>query len=179
MALTATVYNFDVNLSDVDRGVYESLAIRAAQHPSESPEFLVTRLLAYCLEYVEGITFGKGLHEPDEPAVVVRDLTGRLVKWIDIGTPDAARIHRASKLADAVAIYTHKDAAALVRQLGAERIHKAERIPVYGVDRALVADLAERLDRRMKLDLMVTERTLYVTLGGATLEGEVTEHRLA
>ena len=53
MALTATVYNFDVQLSDVDRGVYESLAIRAARHPSETEEYLVTRVLAYCLEYTD------------------------------------------------------------------------------------------------------------------------------
>jgi uncharacterized protein YaeQ len=178
MALSSTMYTFDVNLSDVDRNVYESLNVRAAQHPSETAEALVTRLLAYCLEYTEGIAFSKGLQEPDEPAVLVRDLTGKLVKWVDVGTPDAARIHRASKLADAVAIYTHKDAAALVRQLGAERIHKAERIPIFGVDRALVADLVEALDRRMKLDLMVTEQTLYVTLGARTLTGEVVEHRL-
>ncbi len=179
MALSSTVYSFDVNLSDVDRGVYETLSVRAARHPSETAEALVARLVAYCLEYREGITFSKGLQEPDEPAVMVRDLTGRLVKWVDVGAPDAARIHRASKLADSVAIYTHKDAAALVRQLGAERIHKAEKIPVYGVDRGLIAELVEVLDRRMKIDVMVTERTLYLTIGARTLEGEVVEHRLA
>jgi uncharacterized protein YaeQ len=178
MALSSTMYTFDVNLSDVDRNVYEALNVRAAQHPSEAAEALLTRLLAYCLEYTEGIGFSKGLQEPDEPAVIVRDLTGKLVKWIDVGTPDANRIHRASKLADAVAIYTYKDAAALVRQLGAERIHKAERIPIHGVDRALIADLVAVLDRRMKLDLMVTEKTLYITLGSRTLTGEVVEHRL-
>jgi uncharacterized protein YaeQ len=178
MALSSTVYAFDVNLSDVDRGVYETLAVRAARHPSETAEALVARLVAYCLEYREGIAFSKGLQEPDEPAVMVRDLTGRLVKWVDVGAPDANRIHRASKLADAVAIYTHKDAAALARQLGAERIHKAERIPIYGVDRGLIAELVEVIDRRTKLDLMVTERQLYVTVDGRTMEGEVVEHRI-
>src|SRR4051812_47354462 len=98
MALTATVHHFDVELSDVDRGVYESLSFKAARHPSETAEYLVTRVLAYCLEYTEGIAFSKGgLSEPDEPAVVVRDLTGALRAWIEVGSPDAARLHRASK----------------------------------------------------------------------------------
>ena len=78
MALTSTMYTFDVALSDVDRSVYESLTIKAACHPSETEEYLVTRVLAYCLEYKEGIAFSKGLSEPDEPALSVRDLTGAL-----------------------------------------------------------------------------------------------------
>src|SRR4051812_2041356 len=97
MALTATVYNFDVQLSDVDRNVYETLALRVARHPSETEEYLVTRVLAYCLEYTEGITFSKGLAEPDEPAVVVRDLTGALRVWVEVGAPTADRLHKASK----------------------------------------------------------------------------------
>ena len=76
MALTATIYSFEIRLSDVDRGVYESFAFKAAQHPSETDEYLVTRVLAYCLEYREGIGFSRGLAEPDEPTVAVRDLTG-------------------------------------------------------------------------------------------------------
>ena len=78
-------------------------------HPSESAEYLVTRLLAYCLELTEGIEFTAGLSNGDEPAIVVRDLTGRLLSWIEVGTPDADRLHRASKLVDRVAVYTHRD----------------------------------------------------------------------
>ncbi len=65
-----------------------------ARHPSESAEYLVTRLLAYCLEYTEGIAFSKGLSDPDEPAIVVRDLTGALRGWIEVGAPEAARCTR-------------------------------------------------------------------------------------
>ena len=74
MALNSTVYNIVVELSDIDRGVYESLDLRVAQHPSESAEYMVTRVLAYCLEYTEGIEFTQGLSNADEPAIVVRDL---------------------------------------------------------------------------------------------------------
>src|SRR5687767_11708414 len=87
--LTATLYNFDVELADSDRQVYESLALRVARHPSESEEYLVTRVLAYLLEFTEGIDFSAGISTPDEPAIAVRDLTGAIATWIEIGTPDA------------------------------------------------------------------------------------------
>src|SRR3954462_10970358 len=122
MALTATVYNFDVQLSDVDRGVYETLSLRVARHPSETEEYLLTRVLAYCLEYTDGIAFSKGLADPDKPAVVVRDLTGALRAWIEIGAPDAQRVHKASKASPRVVVYTHKDPARLIQQLSSERI---------------------------------------------------------
>ena len=112
MALTATLYNFEIDLSDVDRNVYEKLALKVARHPSESEAYLVARVLAYCLEYTEGIAFSPGgLSSPDEPPIAVRDLTGALRAWIEIGAPDAARLHKASKAAPRVALYTHRDPA--------------------------------------------------------------------
>jgi uncharacterized protein YaeQ len=174
MALTATIYNFDVQLSDTDRNVYETLALRLACQPSETAEFLLTRTLAYCLEYQEGIAFSRGLAEPDEPALAVRDLTGALQVWIDVGTPEPARIHKASKAADRVAIYTHKDPAILLQKLASERIHRADEVEIWAVDRDLLAALAERLERRLAFDLAVTDGHLYVTIGDATFSGAVT-----
>jgi uncharacterized protein YaeQ len=171
MALTATVRSFDIQLNDLDRGVYEALSFKAAQHPSESDEYLVARVLAYCLEYREGISFGRGLHEPDEPAITVTDLSGTRQGWIEIGNPDADRLHRASKAAPRVAVYTHKDPAALLRQLEGTRIHKKEDIAVVALDRELVAALVERLDRRMTFALMVSEDHVFVTIDNDTLEG--------
>ena len=117
MALTATIYTFDIELADSDRHVYESLALRVARHPSESEGYLLTRVLAYALEFTDGIEFSRGLFEPDAPAIAIRDLTGAIRSWIDIGMPDASRLHRAGKAAARVAVYTHKDPALLVRQL--------------------------------------------------------------
>ena len=86
MALTSTVYTFDIDLSDVDRGVYETLNLRVARHPSETEEYLLTRLLAFCLEYTEGIAFGRGISEPDDPPLAVRDLTGSYSAiWLVLG----------------------------------------------------------------------------------------------
>src|ERR1700733_15724227 len=108
MALSATIYVFGIELADSDRNVYESLELRLARHPSETADYLLTRVLAYCLEYTEGIAFSRGLSEPDEPAIAVRDLTGALRSWIEVGSPDAARLHKASKSAPRVVVYTHK-----------------------------------------------------------------------
>jgi uncharacterized protein YaeQ len=173
MALTATIYNLDVQLSDTDRGVYESLAFKVAQQPSESDEHMMARVLAYCLEYKEGIGFSKGIAEPEEPALFVRDLTGALRTWIDIGSPDAARLHKASKAAPRVVVYTHKDPAQLVRALEGERIHRADALELYALDRPLIGELVSRRERRTTFDLTVTEGHLYVSIDGATVEGSV------
>ncbi len=173
MALTATIHTFLIGLSDVDRAVYETLELKAARHPSETAEHLLVRVLAYCLEYAEGIAFSRGISDPDEPALSVRDLTGALRVWIDIGSPDAARLHKAGKAAPRVAVYTHKDPAQLRRQLEGEKIHRADALELYAIDRELVAGLVQRLERRMSFDLSVTDRHLFISVGNATLSGGV------
>ncbi len=176
MALTATVYNFEVDLADADRGRYETLALRVARHPSESEEYLVARVLAYCLEYAEGIAFSSGLSDPEQPTLAVRDLTGAVRVWIEIGTPDAARLHKASKAAGRVVVYTHKDPRQLLRQLAGERIHRAAELEIYSFDRAFVASIVARLARRVAMTLSIADRHLLVALEGAVLEGDVTQH---
>ena len=104
MALGATLYNFDIELADNDRNVYESLALRVAQHPSESDEYLIARVLAYLLEFAEGIEFSRGVSDPDEPTIAIRDRTGTITAWIDVGTPDAARLHKASKASESTVV---------------------------------------------------------------------------
>jgi uncharacterized protein YaeQ len=178
VALTATIYNFDIELANVDRGVYETLAVRVAQQPSETEDYLLTRVIAYCLEYAEGIAFSRGIAEPDEPPLSVRDLTGALRLWVEFGAPDAARLHKASKASPRVAVYTHKDPLHLLRQLAGERIHRAEDIELYAVDRELLASLAARLERRMTMQLSLTEGHLYLTLDGRSLDGAVVRHSL-
>jgi len=173
------MYVFEVRLADADRGVYETLTIRAARHPSETAEYLVTRLLAYCLEYTEGIAFSKGLSDPDEPAITVRDLTGALQAWIEVGAPDASRLHKAAKSAPQVAVYVHRDVDALLSRLAGERIHRLEALRICAVDRELLAAFVARLDRRMDFDLAVSDRTIYLSLGEETLTGTVQERRIA
>ena len=176
MALSATVYTFEVTLNDSDRGVYETLEFRVARHPSETEEYLLTRVLAYCLEYGEGLAFSGGLSEPDVPALSVRDLTGALKSWIEIGAPEPARLHRATKAAARVVVYSHKNVAPLLARLDAEPIHRGEQVEIYEVDRELIAALVACLERRMRLDITVTDRHLYVSIGERMLSGSVTVH---
>ena len=178
MALGATIYVFKIDLADSDRGVYQPLELRVARHPSETEDHLLTRVLAYCLEYTEGIAFSNGLFESDQPTIAVRDLTGSLRVWIDVGAPEAARLHRAAKLAPRVAIYTNKDAVQLAARLGAERIHRVEEMELYAVDRDWLASLAARLTRRMQFTLTVAERHLYLSLGEDTLAGNIERVRI-
>jgi uncharacterized protein YaeQ len=178
VALSSTIYTVEIDVSDADRRVYESLALRVARHPSESPEFLVTRLLAYALEFREGIAFSAGLSDPDEPALSVRDLTGAIESWIEVGTPDAARLHKASKASRRVAVYTHKDPAQFLGRLAGERIHRADALEIYAIDRALIGALANRLERRMTFSLARSEGDLYISIGEETLTGGVVRHRL-
>lgn len=173
MAQTSTIYNFDIDLADSDRGVYEHLELRVARHPSESEEYLITRLLAYCLEYTEGIAFSKGISDPDEPAITVRDLTGAIRVWIEIGAPDAARVHKAGKAAGRVAVYTHKDPTQMLKLWANERIHRVEDLELYRIDRALLDALVAALDRRMAFSMSVNDRDLYIAIDDRAIEGRV------
>ena len=132
MAIGVTMYTFDIQLADVDRGVYEDLSVRVARHPSETDAFMLTRVLAYALEYEEGIAFSEGISATDEPAVLVRDLTGALVAWIEVGAPDAARLHTGSLAGARVAVYTHRDPAK-VAALDADLAALGDRALVDGV----------------------------------------------
>ena len=173
MALQATIYNFDIELADSDRGVYESLALRVARHPSESEDYLIARLLAYLLEFGEGIAFSRGISDPDDPAIAVRDLTGAIETWIDVGTPDAARLHKASKAAARVAVYTHKDPRQFLNRLAGAKIHRASELELYAIDRTLVSALVARLDRRVAFSISIADRELYVSIGTENLSGAV------
>jgi uncharacterized protein YaeQ len=169
MALGATIYLFNIELADSDRGIYQALELRVARHPSESADYFLTRVLAYCFEYTEGIAFSNGLFEPDEPTVAVRDLTGLLQVWIDVGAPEATRLHRASKAAPRVVVYTHKDPGPWLARLAGERIHRAESLEIYALDRAWLQALAAKLERRMSWSLTVSEQHVYLSLGEETL----------
>lgn len=171
MAQGSTVIGFDLALSDVDRGVYETLSFKVARHPSETEVYLVTRVLAYALEWGEGLEFA--VATGDAPALSVHDATGRLRAWIEIGTPDAARLHRASKAAERVAVYCHKDADSWLRTLAGHDVHAAETIALHRIERAFVDAVAATLERRNTWSLSVTEGALYLDVNGKTLVGAV------
>jgi uncharacterized protein YaeQ len=177
MAEAATIYSIETELSDVDRGVYQTFSLRLARQPAETVEFMLTRYLAYCLEYTEGIEFTEGVAAGDQPAVLVRDLTGRITAWIEVGMPDAQRVHRGSKLAGRVAVYTHRNVAQVLEQLEGKQVHEAAEIPVYEFGRGFVEAVAAAVQRRTDVSLSVIERQLYIDLNGQSFNATVTAHR--
>ena len=179
MATGSTIHTFDVQLAEVDRGVYEDLSLRVARHPSETDAFMVTRVLAYCLEWEDGIAFGAGgISSTDEPAVLVRDLTGRVTVWIEIGAPDAQRLHFGRKLADRTAFYTHRDPGKLLASWEGKTIHRADEIVLRSFDPGFIDSVVALLARRNTMTLSVTEGQLYLELGGSALNTQIREHRL-
>ena len=178
MALGATIYQFTVDLADQDRGVYESFELRVAQHPSESAAFMLTRVLAYCLEYQDGIALTPGgVSATDEPAVIVRDATGRVTAWIEVGLPGVERLHRGSKLAGRAAVYTHRDVRQLLASFAGARLHRAAEIPIVALDPATVEEAAAALERRAALVVSVIDREVHLHVGDRAFILPLTEHR--
>lgn len=174
MATGATMHRFDIELANSDQGVYQTLELRVARHPSEGSSFLLVRVLAYCIEYAEGITFSKaGISSVEEPAISIHDLTGVRLAWIEVGAPSADRLHRASKATDRVALYSDRRLDLLRSALAGERIHRAEKIPVTVFPQAFLRDLESTLDRNVRWDVSISDGHLYVTSGGKSFDTEL------
>jgi uncharacterized protein YaeQ len=179
MALGATVYHFAIELSDVDRNTYAALDLRLARHPSESARYLLTRTLAYCLCYEEGITFSKGgLSSSDEPPVSIPDGAGGLKAWIDVGAPSAERLHKASKGAARVRLFTHVERRLLLQEAATRRIHRVEAIEVWPLAPAFLERAEAKLDRNLRLAVTRNDGRLYLGVGGETLETDLICARL-
>ena len=95
MASKATVYKAELQVTDLDRHYYASHNLTLAQHPSETDERLMVRLLAFALHADERLEFGRGLSDEDEPALWRRDYTGTIEQWIELGQPDESRLRKA------------------------------------------------------------------------------------
>lgn len=179
MAIGATIQTFEVQLADVDRGVYQDLSLRVAQHPSETDAYLLTRVLAYALEFEEGITFSAGgVATGEEPAVMVKDLTGDILAWIEVGAPDAMRLHLGSKKADRAAVYTHREPAKLLASWKGKTIYQADQIVVRSFDPRFVETAAQELTRRNTLSISVTEGQIYLEINGKNFETQIHEHQI-
>lgn len=173
MALTATLYRFKIDLSDVDRNLYQTLEFRAAMHPSEAVPFFITRILAYCLNYQEGLEFTAGISEPDDPAIRVIGLTGQMELWIDIGNPAAKRIHKASKSVKQVKIYTHKDIRKLVEELKEEKVHRLEELGLFSIDQKFLTALGATLERDNQWEMTLNEGELYIGVGKESFQTRI------
>ncbi len=174
MALPATMRRFEISLADSDREIYESLELRVAQHPSESERYLIARVLARALEHADGLEFSKGgVSDDEEPALLQRDLRGDLVAWIEIGSPTPDRLHKATKLAPRVVVYTWRSAGELAAAITERGVHRADRIELHAFDPAFLDAAAATLDRVNRWELSVSGGTLYLSIAGTLHESVV------
>jgi uncharacterized protein YaeQ len=179
MASGSTLFRVNVEVSNVDAGVYETLELRVAQHPSEDLSRLVTRILAQCLAHEEGLCAGRGLCEADDPALFVKDAVGNVVHWIDVGCPGPERLHRASKATPRVTVVCQKERDGLVRVREKRPIHNVDKIAVWLIAPELVEALAKSMERSNNWTLVRTGEDLMVTVNGKMLLGAFVETTLS
>jgi uncharacterized protein YaeQ len=174
MALPATLRRFELDLTDTDRGVYEHFDWRVAQHPSESERYLVARVLARALEHGDGMDFNKGgVSDDTDPAICQRDLRGDWVAWIEVGTPAADRLHKASKVSPRVVVYTWKNPPLLVAEIGEFGVFRKEELEINALDPGFLDEVSAGLDRVNRWELSVSGGSLYLTANGKGFESAV------
>ena len=139
---------------------------------------MVTRVIAYALNLQDGIEFSAGLADPDAPAIRVIGTHGEILKWIDIGNPSAKRLHKSSKAANSVLIYTYKDVALLKKEVAGEKIYNSHKIQIFAIDPDFLETLAESLGRDNHWKISVDGETLEIEAGGEIYEGAMEKHQL-
>lgn len=178
MANPATLYRFRLSVSDVSRDFYESLDFRVGMHPSETEAYLLTRVIAYALNYGSALEFTPGLCAADEPAIFERDPSGGYALWIDIGNPSARRMHKASKASKRVRIYTYKDPELIRREAASEPVHKLEAIEVFALGPAFLKELSRHLKRDNAWGLIHDEGEIVITIAEESVLGPIASHAL-
>lgn len=177
MALTATMYRIDLDLSDIDRGVYLQESLRVAQHPSEELPRVVARVLAYALCWTENLQFARDLADSETPALTRHDDTGALAQWIEVGAPAAKRLHRASKQGAEVTVVTFRGPDdgldALRRNLLREHVHRAEAITTLALSASGVAAIADAMGRSSAWTVIRASDTLQVLVDGVPYDVEL------
>lgn len=174
MAVSTHLYRFKIELADISRAVYATLDFRVAQHPSESLEYLLTRVLAYTLNYREGLNFSaEGLHNPDEPCLRIASSFGGDLLWIEIGNPSAKKLHKASKASKKVKVYTYKNPKPLIEDMQNNNVHRSEDIEIYAIPSAFLEKLAALMSRESQWMVTHNEGSLMVVSDDVTVEGEL------
>jgi uncharacterized protein YaeQ len=174
---SAVLYHFQIELSDVDRGVYESLDFRVAQHPSETAPYLLSRVLAFALSYQEGLEFSPGgLGDPEAPALRSLGPHGTTDLWIEIGNPSARKLHKATKAARRVVVYTKKSAEVLIEEIKANDVHRAQEIQIYALDAQLLKNLEIRLQKNNRWSVLHQQGHLDIETGGGSVSGDIRKY---
>lgn len=168
------LYKFQLELSDVDRGIYETLEFRTAQHPSENGAYLLSRVLAYALSYQSGLDFSPGgLADPDAPALQSLGVHGTVDLWIEIGNPSARKLHKAGKIAKQVIIYTYKSPEVLIEQIKQGEVHRANEIQIFAFDPDFLAKLERFVEKNNRWSLLYQGGRLDIDTGSGQISTEL------
>ncbi|TFG91459.1 MAG: YaeQ family protein [Syntrophobacterales bacterium] len=170
MALSSKIYRFSLELSDIDRQIYESLQATVARHPSETEERLVARLLAYALLYEPGLEFTKGISAGDEPDLWLKGADGRTLLWVEVGLPDSDRLLKASRHCERVALLTCGNSLLVWEREHLPKLEGVRNLTSITIDQKFIALLVSRLDRNIRWSVTRTEGSLYLTVADETLE---------
>jgi len=170
MALPSTIYRVTMQLSDVDREVYESLQVTVARHPSETEERLVARLLAYALFYNPELTFTKGISAGDEPDLWVKGPDDRVLLWVEVGLPEADRIIKASRHVERAVLIACGRALPKWEQQHLPKLEGVPNLSVIRFDQAFINGLSATLDRSINWSVTITDGNLYINVGADTFE---------
>lgn len=170
MALPSTIYRVNIQLSDVDRGVYEPLQATVARHPSETEERLVARLLAYALFFEPELAFTKGISAVDEPDLWLKGPDGRVLLWVEVGMPEADRLIKAGRHTERVALVACGKTFYNWEQQHLPRLEGVSNLMVISFDQDFIKSLVAKLDRSINWDVTITDGNLYINIGNETFE---------
>lgn len=163
MSLRATIFKADVDLFDIDRTSYQNYSLILARHPSETNERMMVRLLAFLHHADVNLKFTKGLSETSEPDLWLKDMTGEVRKWIEVGLPDAKRLNQISRKGDQVIIYAYGHNASSWWKKTEKRIEKLTNLSVFILPKAITDALMEIADRSMRLICSIQDEQIYLT----------------
>jgi len=173
MAQPSTIYRVGIQLSDIDRGLYETLQATVARHPSETEERLLARILAYALYYSPELNFTKGVAAGDEPDLWIKGPDGRVTCWIEVGLPDADRLIKASRHSGQVVLCAFGPAMQVWEKQQLPKLAGISNLTVMSLELSFLKQLTARLQRSITWSLTVTEGTMYLVIDGETLESSV------
>lgn len=162
MALNATIFKADLQISDMDRHYYQNHGLTIARHPSETDERMMVRLLAFARHANEALTFAKGLSDSDEPDLWQKDLTGAIELWIEVGQPDEKRILKACGRSAQVVLYTYGHAVDIWWKQIAPRLSRLRNLTVVNLEPSTSQSLAALAERGMQLQCTVQDGELWL-----------------
>jgi uncharacterized protein YaeQ len=175
VAQKATVFKAELQIADIDRSLYADHLVTLARHPSETDERMMIRLLAFALNVPAddrggALEFAKGMWEPEEPELWQKDLTGRLLHWIEVGQPEERRLVKASGRADKVSVYAFSHGApAWWAGLG-HRVGRAGNVEAWLIPSEESRELATLAQRGMKLQVNRQDGVVFVADGERSVE---------